>query len=73
MPANPTSAQGQLITMLVLGIESSCDDTGVALYDGAHGLLGHLLHSQTALQNHHCQSEAKDQQQRALEELNVGC
>ena len=35
--------------MLVLGIESSCDDTGVALYDGALGLLGHLLHSQTAL------------------------
>ena len=35
--------------MLVLGIESSCDDTGVALYDGARGLLGHLLHSQTAL------------------------
>ena len=35
--------------MLVLGIESSCDDTGVALYDGACGLLGHLLHSQTAL------------------------
>ena len=49
MPANPTSAQGLLLTMLVLGIESSCDDTGVALYDGTRGLLGHLLHSQTAL------------------------
>ncbi|MFP5349687.1 MAG: tRNA (adenosine(37)-N6)-threonylcarbamoyltransferase complex transferase subunit TsaD [Gammaproteobacteria bacterium] len=35
--------------MLVLGIESSCDDTGVALYDGAKGLLAHRLYSQIAL------------------------
>jgi N6-L-threonylcarbamoyladenine synthase len=33
--------------MLVLGIESSCDDTGVAVYDHDQGLLGHALHSQT--------------------------
>jgi len=32
--------------MLVLGIETSCDETGVALYDTDHGLLGHTLHSQ---------------------------
>lgn len=32
--------------MLVLGIESSCDETGVALYDTAGGLLAHALHSQ---------------------------
>lgn len=32
--------------MLVLGIESSCDETGVALYDGDKGLLGHRVHSQ---------------------------
>lgn len=32
--------------MLVLGIESSCDETGVALYDTEHGLLAHALHSQ---------------------------
>lgn len=32
--------------MLVLGIESSCDETGVALYDTQHGLLAHALHSQ---------------------------
>lgn len=32
--------------MLVLGIESSCDDTGVALYDTEHGLLAHRVHSQ---------------------------
>ena len=32
--------------MLVLGIESSCDETGVALYDTKQGLLSHALHSQ---------------------------
>ncbi len=32
--------------MIVLGIESSCDETGVALYDTEHGLLSHALHSQ---------------------------
>ena len=35
--------------MLVLGIETSCDETGVALYDSAQGLLGHTLHSQMAM------------------------
>lgn len=35
--------------MLVLGIETSCDETGIALYDGARGLLAHALHSQVAL------------------------
>jgi len=39
--------------MLVLGIESSCDETGVALYemgsDGTGTLLGHALHSQIAM------------------------
>ncbi|XLM22909.1 tRNA (adenosine(37)-N6)-threonylcarbamoyltransferase complex transferase subunit TsaD, partial [Chromobacterium piscinae] len=35
--------------MLVLGIESSCDETGVALYDTEHGLLAHQLHTQMAM------------------------
>jgi N6-L-threonylcarbamoyladenine synthase len=35
--------------MTVLGIETSCDETGVALYDSQRGLLGHVLHSQVAL------------------------
>lgn len=35
--------------MLVLGIESSCDETGVALYDTEHGLLTHALHSQVEM------------------------
>ena len=35
--------------MLVLGIETSCDETGVALYDTDHGLLAHALHTQIAM------------------------
>jgi len=35
--------------MRVLGIETSCDDTGVAVYDIDRGLLAHRLYSQTAL------------------------
>src|SRR5262245_4003581 len=35
--------------MLILGIETSCDETGAAIYDDARGLLAHALHSQVAL------------------------
>ena len=35
--------------MLILGIETSCDETGLALYDNERGLLAHALHSQVAL------------------------
>lgn len=35
--------------MIVLGIESSCDETGVAIYDSEQGLLAHVLHTQIAL------------------------
>ncbi len=35
--------------MLVLGIETSCDETGVALYHTERGLLGHALHTQVAM------------------------
>ena len=35
--------------MLVLGIESSCDETGIALYDTERGLLSHALYSQIAM------------------------
>ena len=34
------------MTNRILGIETSCDDTGVAIYDDAEGLLGHALYSQ---------------------------
>ena len=36
--------------MLILGIETSCDDTGVALYDSRAGkLVSHAVHTQAAL------------------------
>ena len=35
--------------MIVLGVESSCDETGIALYDTERGLLAHALHSQVAM------------------------
>ena len=35
--------------MLVLGIETSCDESGIALYDGQHGLLAHALYSQVSM------------------------
>src|SRR3989344_5778683 len=34
--------------MRVLGIETSCDETAVAIYDGEKGLLSHQIHSQMA-------------------------
>jgi N6-L-threonylcarbamoyladenine synthase len=37
--------------MLILGIETSCDESGAAIYDSARGLLAHALHSQVALHN----------------------
>lgn len=35
--------------MRILGIETSCDETGVAIYDSDQGLLAHMLHSQAKL------------------------
>ncbi len=35
--------------MIILGLETSCDETGIALYDVERGLLGHVLHSQISL------------------------
>ncbi|MGH8766207.1 MAG: tRNA (adenosine(37)-N6)-threonylcarbamoyltransferase complex transferase subunit TsaD, partial [Burkholderiales bacterium] len=36
--------------MLILGVETSCDETGLALYDAAAGqLLAHAVHSQVAM------------------------
>ena len=37
------------MSLTVLGIETSCDETGIALYDGDAGLLGHRLYSQVRL------------------------
>ena len=37
------------MAVIVLGIESSCDETGVALYDSARGLLANAVHTQVAM------------------------
>ncbi len=37
--------------MRVLGIETSCDETGIAIYDSEQGLLAEVLHSQVAMHN----------------------
>src|SRR5690348_16675905 len=48
--AKPKPLTGRLFTtMRVLGIETSCDETGVAVYDTARGLLAHALYSQVKL------------------------
>jgi N6-L-threonylcarbamoyladenine synthase len=35
--------------MRVLGLETSCDETGVAVYDTGRGLIAHALHTQAAM------------------------
>jgi N6-L-threonylcarbamoyladenine synthase len=35
--------------MLILGLETSCDETGVALFDTGRGIVGQALHSQVDL------------------------
>ena len=41
---------GQNRPMLILGVETSCDETGLAVYDTAGGgLLAHAIHSQVAM------------------------
>ena len=35
--------------MRILGIETSCDDTGIGIYDAEQGLIAHTLFSQTKL------------------------
>jgi len=37
------------IETIILGIETSCDETGVALYSEQRGLIGHKIYSQIAL------------------------
>ena len=45
----PRVARGENGAMRVLGIETSCDETGLAIYDSGAGLLAHALHSQVAV------------------------
>ncbi len=37
------------MALITLGIESSCDETGIALYQMGRGLLAHALHTQIPL------------------------
>ena len=45
----PPGEIGYASRMLVLGIETSCDETGVAVYDTARGLLAQEVHTQAAM------------------------
>ena len=38
---------------MILALESSCDETAVAVFDPAHGLAGEWVHSQIALHEKH--------------------
>jgi N6-L-threonylcarbamoyladenine synthase len=38
---------------MILALESSCDETAVAVFDPAHGLVGEWVHSQIALHERH--------------------
>src|SRR5437868_6315651 len=56
--------------MLVLGVESSCDETGIALYETQGGLLAHALYSQVAMHEEYGgvvpELASRDNIQRAL-------
>ena len=39
------------MSSITLGIESSCDETGIALYQTGRGLLAHALYTQVAMHN----------------------
>ena len=60
--------------MIVLGVESSCDETGLALYDTDRGLLSHALHSQIAMHQEYGgvvpELASRDHIRRALPLLN---
>ncbi len=45
----PNAKQANVSPTAVLGVETSCDETGVALYDPGRGLLAHALYSQVRL------------------------
>jgi N6-L-threonylcarbamoyladenine synthase len=45
----PHHSEKLKMSLITLGIESSCDETGIALYQMGRGLLAHALHTQIAL------------------------
>jgi hypothetical protein len=46
---NYNTAYFERLSLITLGIESSCDETGIALYQMGRGLLSHALHTQIAM------------------------
>jgi N6-L-threonylcarbamoyladenine synthase len=46
---NYNTAYFERLSLITLGIESSCDETGIALYQMGRGLLAHALHTQIAM------------------------
>ena len=56
--------------MLVLGIETSCDETGLALYDSEEGLLADELYSQIDIHQDYGGVSIKDGIKIAEEHLN---
>ncbi len=56
--------------MITLGIESSCDETGIALYHTGRGLLAHALHTQIAMHSEYGgvvpELASRDHVQRAI-------
>jgi N6-L-threonylcarbamoyladenine synthase len=58
------------MSLITLGIESSCDETGIALYQMGRGLLSHALHSQIAMHSEYGgvvpELASRDHVQRAI-------
>lgn len=48
-PRTTHAASSHRLPVLILGIETSCDETGLALYDTERGVLAEQLHSQIAM------------------------
>ena len=48
---NIASHEKPKMSLITLGIESSCDETGIALYQTGRGLLAHALYTQVAMHN----------------------
>jgi len=46
---NAAPPEKKKMSLITLGIESSCDETGIALYQMGRGLLAHALHTQAAM------------------------
>lgn len=42
----PEAADGAVNAPVILGIETSCDETSAAVLEGKHRILGHVIHSQ---------------------------